>query len=176
MTESVLEIDPMKLKEMLDHEDILLIDVREKMEYAPEHITGAYPIPTSVFDSGRVPEAEGRRVVFYCQGGVRSYNSARRWVDEQEKEDAVAYSLAGGIASWKKEGFSTHLNSLASENVQQQINMIVGTLVILMTILTVVVNSWFALGTGFIGAGLIVSGITGLCSLKFILAKMPWNS
>ena len=39
---------------------------------------------------------------------------------------------------------------------------------------TFVAPEWYAL-SGFVGAGLIMAGVTGFCGLARVLMKMPWN-
>jgi hypothetical protein len=37
------------------------------------------------------------------------------------------------------------------------------------------VSHWFFALSGFVGAGLIFAGVTGICGMAMLLAKMPWN-
>jgi hypothetical protein len=43
------------------------------------------------------------------------------------------------------------------------------------TALAATVSPWFLAGTGFVGLGLTMAGITGFCPMASILGKMPWN-
>lgn len=51
----------------------------------------------------------------------------------------------------------------------------VGVLLIACSALAATVSPWFFVGTGFIGAGLLTAGATGVGMLSTILMKMPWN-
>jgi hypothetical protein len=42
-------------------------------------------------------------------------------------------------------------------------------------VLALTVSPWFALLSGFFGAGLLMAGITDLCPLALAVAAMPWN-
>ncbi|MFN3400784.1 MAG: YgaP-like transmembrane domain [Ferrovibrio sp.] len=37
------------------------------------------------------------------------------------------------------------------------------------------VSPWFILLSGFVGAGLMMAGLTGFCGMARLLAAMPWN-
>jgi hypothetical protein len=42
-------------------------------------------------------------------------------------------------------------------------------------LLALLVSPWFALLSGFVGAGLVFAGASGTCALAEVLAMMPWN-
>ncbi|PYC67083.1 adenylyltransferase/sulfurtransferase MoeZ [Streptomyces tateyamensis] len=68
-------ITPKQLKEMQDnHEDILLIDVREQNEYEIVSIPGAVLIPKNEFLMGSALERmpQDKKIVVHCKTGVRS--------------------------------------------------------------------------------------------------------
>jgi hypothetical protein len=50
-----------------------------------------------------------------------------------------------------------------------------GTLVFLGTLLGVLVNYYFLIIPGFVGAGLVFAGVTDTCGMALLLARMPWN-
>ena len=50
-----------------------------------------------------------------------------------------------------------------------------GTVTLLSAALAATVSPWFLVGTGFMGAGLLFAGATGICALATMLSKMPWN-
>jgi rhodanese-related sulfurtransferase len=57
----------------------------------------------------------------------------------------------------------------------RQVQIAAGSLVLLGLILShAVAPGWIAL-TWFVGAGLMVAGITGFCGMARLLAVMPWN-
>ncbi|MDH3663098.1 MAG: DUF2892 domain-containing protein [Alphaproteobacteria bacterium] len=57
----------------------------------------------------------------------------------------------------------------------RQVQIGAGALVVLGVLLTVMVSPWFMLLSGFVGAGLMLAGITGYCGMTDLLARMPWN-
>lgn len=108
------EIEPEGLDELIEnHDDVLIVDVREPYEYDKGHIPGAINVPRGVLEGAADPaythrvdtlcEARARTVVLYCQTGGRSA-MATFTLGEMGFERAV--SLAGGIELWRAEGMA----------------------------------------------------------------------
>jgi rhodanese-related sulfurtransferase len=98
--DQVTELDPGEVKALLDAGKILLIDVREAMEYAGERIPGALLYPLSSFEAGQLPPDGPRQIVFHCAAGGRSLAAAR----QRMALGQPGAHMAGGIAQWKAEG------------------------------------------------------------------------
>jgi len=98
--DEVTELDPEEVKELLDAGKVLLIDVREPVEYHSERIPGALLYPLSTFDASQLPPDESRRVVFHCASGGRSLTAARQRLAAGQP----AAHMTGGIAEWKATG------------------------------------------------------------------------
>ncbi|MDJ0823683.1 MAG: rhodanese-like domain-containing protein [Paracoccaceae bacterium] len=87
-----------EVKDALDKEEIVLIDVRTPQEFMFEHIEGALLMPLAFFTAKGLPGQSDKRIVFHCGSGVRSEKVARQ---------AIASGLArvahmgGGFAAWK---------------------------------------------------------------------------
>jgi len=95
------EIDAQTLQTMLADGSALLIDVRERDEFAAEHIRNAVNAPLSGFVPQNLPEASGRTIVLQCAGGKRSGLA----LDQCAKaRPAIDTHLAGGIGAWKAAG------------------------------------------------------------------------
>ncbi|WP_421841554.1 adenylyltransferase/sulfurtransferase MoeZ [Mycobacterium sp.] len=93
-------ITPQQLRELMDSgRKLVLIDVREPVEWDIVHIDGAQLIPQSLIDSGeglaKLPS--DRTLVLYCKTGVRSAE-ALATVKKAGFSDAV--HLQGGITAW----------------------------------------------------------------------------
>jgi phosphate/sulfate permease len=56
-----------------------------------------------------------------------------------------------------------------------QVQITAGTLVVVGTILGAFVSPSFLIISGFVGAGLVFSGITNTCVMGTLLAKLPYN-
>jgi adenylyltransferase/sulfurtransferase len=98
-----MEIDCQSVKSRLDaREPLLLIDCRERDEYALVHIEEATLIPMSEMQA-RVGELEPHRdqpIVVHCHHGGRSLR-VTAWLRQQGF--ANVQSLAGGIDRWAEE-------------------------------------------------------------------------
>lgn len=108
----IQEVKADDLDEMIEnHDDLLIVDVREPDEYAKGHIPGALSIPRGTLEGAADPNykyrvdalanARERTVVTYCQSGGRSAMAADTL--KQMGFDKVC-SLAGGIENWHAEG------------------------------------------------------------------------
>ncbi len=101
-TDQITELDPEEVKELLDAGKVLLVDVREPVEYHAERIPGALLYPLSTFDATQLPQDESRRLVFHCAAGGRSLTAAR----QRMAAGQPGAHMAGGIAQWKAAGLA----------------------------------------------------------------------
>jgi rhodanese-related sulfurtransferase len=168
------QINATTAKALLDRGDAVLIDVREPDEHARERIEGARLAPLSRFDPvSLVGEGErGRIAVFHCNSGNRTAQAADRLLGAGF---ADAYLLEGGIQGWKRAGLPVIRDRRAPLPIMRQVQIAAGSLVLLGVVLAVLVSPWFMALSAFVGAGLIVAGITGFCGMANLLTRMPWN-
>jgi rhodanese-related sulfurtransferase len=101
--DGITEYDPEEVQELLEQGRVLLVDVREPMEYAAERIMGALLYPLSTFDAAHLPLEGERTVVFQCAAGGRSLTAARM----RQAAGQPAAHMAGGISEWKAQGLPT---------------------------------------------------------------------
>lgn len=92
-------LSPQEVKEKLDQNEIVLIDVRTPYEFGFEHIPGAMLFPMSSFDAGRLPSQEGKPIVFHCGSGMRSHAIADRCA---HAGIAPLAHMEGGLGAWKQ--------------------------------------------------------------------------
>lgn len=90
-----------ELKDMFDqHEDFLLIDVREPFEAEEASMNGVL-IPLGELES-RVNEIpKDKKVIVHCRSGARSANAIV--LLEQRFGFTNLYNLSGGILAWASE-------------------------------------------------------------------------
>jgi len=98
------EISVADTKATLDVErDVLLLDVRRKVEFDTARINGAMHVPLRDLPE-RIDEireaAAGRRIITVCHHGRRSLQAAH-YLIEQGLSDVR--SMAGGIDAWSLE-------------------------------------------------------------------------
>lgn len=96
--ESNLNITPDQLKKKLDEgEDILLLDVREEIEYRINRINGGQLIPLHLIPLKMDELDRSKEIVIYCKNGHRSMDALRNL---QKAGFTKVKNLAGGINAW----------------------------------------------------------------------------
>lgn len=166
-------ISPIELRKKIDAHHVMLIDVREPEDYKTESIEGAYLLPFSSHISDDLIPKTDKEIVFFCQIGKRSAKVCELVLSKDPTR--VIYSLEGGINAWKQSGFATRNAHTGVIALDRQIRIAAGFFVFLGVTLGAFVHSAYYLIPGFVGAGLMFSGITNWCGLAKILLKMPWN-
>ena len=58
---------------------------------------------------------------------------------------------------------------------QRQVQIAAGGMAFTGTLLAAFVHPGFLLIPGFVGAGLMMAGVTGFCGMALLLANAPWN-
>jgi len=96
-------VDYVRLK-LDDHENFLLVDVREESEWTKDHLPGAIHLGKGIIERDieeRVPDLNAQ-IVLYCGGGFRSALAA----DSLRKMGyRNVLSMDGGIREWREKGF-----------------------------------------------------------------------
>src|ERR1700719_1887302 len=88
-----------------DAQEIVLVDVREKLEWNEGHIPGAVHVPRGFLElqiEEAVPD-KSKTVVLYCAGGVRSLMAGNTL---QQMGYDKAISMSGGFGQWKGNGYA----------------------------------------------------------------------
>ncbi len=151
----------------------IVIDVREIDEYAKEHVPGSINVPLSRIEhiKGYKDILENKSVHILCASGKRA-SIAKDHFDQNQIECKV---IQGGIAEWKRQGNPIITLSKNRISIFRQVQIIVGTLVFIFSLLAYFISPLFSLIAGFIGMMLAVAGVFGFCLLATGLSKMPWN-
>jgi len=96
-------VDDVRLK-LDNHENFLLVDVREESEWTKDHLPGAIHLGKGIIERDieeRVPDLNAQ-IVLYCGGGFRSALAA----DSLRKMGyRNVLSMDGGIREWREKGF-----------------------------------------------------------------------
>ncbi|HVU20684.1 MAG TPA: rhodanese family protein [Rhizomicrobium sp.] len=164
-------IDAAEAKKLMAAKGAVLVDIREAQEHARESIPGARTAPLSTLESQGIA-ACGAPVIFHCQSGNRTNVHTERLSACAPSE---AYVLKGGLMGWKAAGLPTSVDRSKPIELQRQVQIAAGSLVLIGLVLAVFVSVWFAALSGFVGAGLVFAGISGWCGMARLLAAMPWN-
>lgn len=105
-TNPLQTIDAHPLKQGLDQQSIVLVDVREPNEHATGYIPGATLVPLSRFDAQKIPQSSQQKIVLYCRSGQRSTMAAQRLFNAGYKE---VTHLENGIGAWIRAGYAVQL-------------------------------------------------------------------
>ena len=166
-------IDAPTLKQWLDQpQSVLLIDVREPVEYAVEHIPGAISHPLSKFNPSQINPLPGQRLLLYCQSGKRSDRAATQL---RARGFTDVAQLQHGLSAWKAVAYPLEKSQNAPMSLFRQVQIVAGLLVLLGTILGLTVSPWGFLLSGLVGAGLMFAGATNTCAMGMLLARLPHN-
>lgn len=167
-------IPPLEARRLMDSGKAILIDIREADEFAREHIQGARHVPLSGIDAHDFDRerAEGKVAIFQCQSGRRTGMNRDKLIALGFRQ---AHVIEGGLNAWRAAGLPTHLDRAQPIELQRQVQIAAGSIVVLGVLLAATLSPWFALLSAFVGGGLVFAGVSGTCALGQVLAMMPWN-
>jgi len=97
------EIEPLAAVQMLNHENSIILDVREDSEYKDGHIIDAIHIPLGKLDQ-RMAELEKFReksIIVNCRSGHRSSSACAKL---RKSGFETIYNLKGGVMAWQSAG------------------------------------------------------------------------
>jgi rhodanese-related sulfurtransferase len=161
-------------KRRLEEGSAILVDIREPAEHARENIAGSRLVPLSGLDAHDFSAdcAKVPAVIFHCQSGNRTKANLSRLTGCGARE---VYLLEGGLTGWKAAGLGTRLDRSKPIELQRQVMIVAGSIVLIGAALALMASPWFIGLSAFVGAGLTFAGITGWCGMAKLLARMPWN-
>jgi rhodanese-related sulfurtransferase len=162
-------IDVGLLRTMLETWSIQTVDVRPAAEFAAGHIPGAVNIPMEQVES-RMEDLPPGPLVLTCESGRRAEIVAG-WLAGRE-----VTLLAGGTRAWRNAGHPLVACAPCRWTLERQVRLIAGLLVLAGTLFAVFVNARWIYLAMIVGAGLTFAGLTNICGMAILLAKMPWNS
>lgn len=166
------KIDPHKLRQKMQAGEAVLIDIRSPREFTHEHIEGAQLVPLGSLDRHDFPDSRRQTAVFTCRSGARTTMAANRLL---AKGFRSTYVLEGGLNAWKRAGLPVQSAPGKPLSLQRQVHLIAGSLALAGAILAWRVAPEFILLSGFVGAGLLLDGLTGFCGMARLQTLMPWN-
>lgn len=171
MKSSTHLIYPNELKTLLSS-GCCLVDVREPVEYAEEHIMGSKLIPLGQIEHRRSEINSNQPLILMCRSGKRGGEAL-------EKLHALGITggrnLEGGLLAWKAASLPVEISVKKVIPLMQQVQLTIGLGVLTGVILAVTVNPNWVFLCAFFGAGLTFAGNTGWCGLAIFMSKMPWN-
>lgn len=168
---TIKTLSPTAVRELVA-DGAVLVDIRSAAEYAREHIAQARQITLDRLADGALAHEDMRAVVFYCRSGNRTGMNAQVL---EACAQCETYVLEGGLDGWKKVGMPVVADSSQPIELQRQVQIVAGSIVLLGVVLGTTLSPWFLAVSGFVGAGLVFAGVTGFCGMACVLMRMPWN-
>jgi len=97
----VKEADSVKALELINHQNALILDVREDAEYQSGHILNSKLIPLGKLNErlGELERYREKPIVVVCRSGNRSASACTRLGKQGFTQ---AYNLVGGVMAWQK--------------------------------------------------------------------------
>lgn len=165
-------ISPTRAAELV-RRGAVLVDIREADEHARERIPGARHHALSRVDKETPMRAGDNVIVYHCRSGARTKSNAERLAAAAPA--CETYLLEGGLDAWKRAGLPVTLDRGQPIDIMRQVQIGAGSLVLIGVLLGAFVAPGFYVLSGFVGAGLLIAGMTGFCGMAHLLARMPWN-
>lgn len=170
---TIKSIDAKTAEKLFSKNEAVIVDVREPGEYEAIHIKGAQLIPVDVIENDKLPDLNNKKLIIHCHSGRRGETACKKLLSNNP--DLDVYNLEGGITAWAKAGLKVEKSDKAYISIERQVQITIGSGVLLGLILGYFIHSGFLFISGFFAAGLLFAGITGSCGLAIAMSKMPWN-
>jgi len=93
-------ISPAESTKMINHDDALIIDVRESNEYSEGHIINSLHIPLASIKSrlSEIEKYKTRKLILACRSGSRSSSACATLKKEGFEQ---VFNLSGGVTAWE---------------------------------------------------------------------------
>ena len=148
-----------------------VVDVRSGSEFASGHIPGAVNIPMDQIEARLDDLWPGVPIILVCQSGKRARVTAGL-LEPCQRQVSI---LEGGTSAWIQAGLPVVSSVKTRWSLERQVRLGAGLLVLTGAGLGLMVNvNWLFL-SAFAGLGLTFAGLTDICPMAEVLAKMPWN-
>lgn len=171
-TNSVVALSPAEASQKRAGGELVILDVRTGVEYAQVHAKDVVHVPLDSFNPAQVMQQyPGKTIACICKSGKRGGQAAQMLADAG---CTCVASITGGTEAWEAAGLPVEKNSKVI-SLERQVRIAAGFLVFVGTLLGYFVHRGFFIIPGFVGAGLMVAGITDFCGMGLLIARMPWN-
>jgi rhodanese-related sulfurtransferase len=96
-----LHVSPMDATRLINHEDAVLLDIRDPRELKEGQIAQSIHIPLNNLQSSlqQLDKFKTRPIIAYCRTGGRSMHAVRTLLKHGHTS---VYNLSGGLAAWQK--------------------------------------------------------------------------
>ena len=151
--------------------DLTVIDVRTPAEYESVHARGAKLKPLHDLSADSFTQQQ-KPVYILCKSGVRATQAAEQLLAAGVNHPVV---VEGGTDAWVAAGLPVERSGRNAIPLDRQMRIFAGAMIFLGALLALTIHPLLAVIPLFMGGGLVFSGVTGLCPMTNVIAKMPWN-
>lgn len=152
-----------------------VIDVRTPMEYREVHLERARNVPLDELDpAGLMRSRNGTSddpLYVVCRSGGRGQKACDRF---HAAGFTNVINVEGGTTACIAAGLPV-IRGAKMISLERQVRIAAGLLVLAGVALSYWVHPGFVGLSAFVGAGLVVAGITDTCGMGLMLARAPWN-
>ena len=175
-TEAIDLIKPADLARLWQsNPQLAVIDVRTAGEYESVHAAGAKLEPLHELDEQRLIaslQSAEQPVYILCKSGIRATQAAEKLMAAGLASPVV---VEGGTDAWVAANLPVERSGRSILPLNRQMQCIIGTFTLLGAVLALTVDARFVWLPLVMGAGLVFAGLTGLCPMMNLVARMPWN-
>jgi rhodanese-related sulfurtransferase len=175
-TDAIELIKPAELANLWRSNPALrVIDVRTGGEYQSVHAKGAELEPLHDLDEGRLIaslQSPEQPVYILCKSGVRATQAAEKLIAAGLASPIV---VEGGTDAWVAAGLPVERHGRGVLPLNRQMQCIIGSFTLIGSVLAIALDPRFVWLPMLMGAGLVFAGVTGLCPMMNLVARMPWN-
>lgn len=125
---SIQNVDARTVKQWLEEDKAILLDVREPAEYATKKITRAQLFPLSQIKTKQLPHIGSKKLVLHCQTGKRSAAACEELMIKHPEVEI--YNLERGISGWIDSGFPVEKSNQFTLPLEQQVQVFLGMLLV----------------------------------------------
>jgi rhodanese-related sulfurtransferase len=93
-------VSPIEALQLMNHQDAVMLDIRDGGEYKEGHIPDARNVPLSALKNrlGELEKFKSKPIIVYCRSGTRASSASA--VLKKSGFDMV-HNLSGGILAWQ---------------------------------------------------------------------------
>lgn len=154
---------------------LAVIDVRTAGEFDSVHAKGATLEPLHELDEKRLLgalQSPEQPVYILCKSGVRATQAAEKLIAAGLASPIV---VEGGTDAWIAAGLPVERSGRGVMPLDRQMRCIIGSFTLGGSVLALTMDPRFVWLPMFMGAGLIFAGVSGICPMMNLVARMPWN-
>ena len=149
-----------------------IVDVRSCTEFRSGHLPCACSIPLDELECRIGDLDRSRPLLLVCQSGQRAEMASAGLAKHGIDSDI----LEGGTKAWRHEGWPLVRSTRTSWSLERQVRLAAELIVLLGVAFSLILGrGWISLAA-VVGLGLTFAGLTDICGMARLLARMPWNA